>query len=334
MGVFKKGDNWYIDYYAFGRRKRERIGPAKRLAETVLQKRKVEIAEGRYLDIKRKKKVGFEAFAEEFIALHSKPNKKSWISDVYNLRAIAPFFKGKNLYEISAQDIERFKATRSKQVKPATVNRELATIKTLFNKAVAWGKLEESPAKGISFLREPASRMRYLEKEEIAKLLSNCSEHLRPIVTIALFTGMRRGEIFGLRWQNIDFYRGIIYLLDTKNSSKREVYMNDLVKNALSEIQRHPDSPYVFCSDDGKPRHDIRKSFWTALRKSGIANFRFHDLRHTFASQLVMSGIDINTTRELLGHKDIRMTLKYAHLSPSHKKRAVEILSEQIGTVK
>lgn len=333
MGVFKKGNNWYIDYYVSGRRKREKIGPSKALAETVLSKRKVEIAEGWYLDIKKKEKIKFEVFAEEFISLHSKPNKKSWISDVYNLRAIIPFFKGKNLYEITIQDIEKFKAARSKVVRPATVNRELATIKTLFNKGVMWGKLEESPAKNVRFLREPAGRLRYLEREEIIRLLSNCSEHLKPIVTVALFTGMRRSEILNLRWHDIDFQRGIIYLLDTKNGAKREVYINDLVKRALIKVRKHPGSSYIFCNKDGRPYHNIRKSFWTALKKSGIINFRFHDLRHTFASQLVMAGVDINTTRELLGHKDIRMTLRYAHLSPDHKKRAVDILGKRMDTI-
>jgi len=333
MSVFKKGDNWYIDYYVSGRRKREKIGPNKALAETVLRKRKVEIAEGRYLDIKKQERIKFEVFAEEFIALHSKPNKKSWISDVYNLRATNPFFKGKNLYEITIQDIEKFKAIRSKAVKPATVNRELATIKTLFNKAVMWGKIEENPAKCVKFLHEPIGRLRYLEREEMIKLLSNCSKHLKPIVTVALFTGMRRSEILNLKWRDIDFKRGIIYLLDTKNGTKREVYMNELVGKILIKVRKHPDSSYIFCNKSGNPYHDIRKSFFTALRKSDIINFRFHDLRHTFASQLVMAGVDINTTRELLGHKDIRMTLRYAHLSPDHKKRAVDILGKRMDTI-
>jgi len=345
MGIYRKGENYYIDYYVNGERKRECISPDKRLTETVLKKRKVEIAEGRYLNIKKKEKISFEEFSEEFLTLHSKPNKKSWQSDFYNLKNIAPFFKGKNLYEITVHDIERFKVARSKQVigrfkaarsklvKPSTVNRNLATIKTLFNKAVEWGKLEESPARKVKFLREPEGRLRYLEKEEIQKLLFNSSDRIRPIITLAVFTGMRRGEILKLKWYDIDFQRGIIYLLDTKNGAKREVFMNDLVKRTLLKVPKHPESPYVFCDNSGKTYHDIRKSFWTALKKSGILNFRFHDLRHTFASQLVMSGIDINTVRELLGHKDIRMTLRYSHLSQDYKRRAVDILGKQMDTI-
>jgi integrase len=308
------------------------IGSNRRLAEIVLKKRETEIVEGRFLDKKKNEKVKFEDFAKEFLSLHSKPNKKSWQSDYYNLKNITPFFRGRNLYEITVHDIEKYKAERSKLVKPATVNRDLATIKTTFNKAVEWRKLEESPAKPVKFLREPGGRLRYLEKEEIQKLLSNCSDRIKPILTLAIFTGMRRGEILKLKWHDIDYQRGIIYLLDTKNGAKREVFMNDLVKNALIGVRKHPESPYVFCDKNGRPYHDIRKSFYTALEKSGIISFRFHDLRHTFASQLVMSGVDINTVRELLGHKDIRMTLRYSHLSQDYKRRAVDILGSRMGT--
>ena len=121
---------------------------------------------------------------------------------------------------------------------------------------------------------------------------------------------MRRGEIFGLKWHDIDVKRNIITLLDTKNGDKREIPMNEQVKTALIRVRKHPDCAYIFCNEKGVPLHDIRKSYSTALRKSGITNFRFHDLRHTFASQLVMSGVDLNTVRELLGHKDMTMTLR------------------------
>ena len=108
--------------------------------------------------------------------------------------------------------------------------------------------------------------------------------------------------------------------------------MNKEVKDAIIAVRKHPESPYVFCNEHGDPRHDIRKSYSTALQKSGIKDFRFHDLRHSFASQLVMAGVDLNTVRELLGHKDITMTLRYSHLAPRHKQHAVDILSKKMDS--
>ena len=107
--------------------------------------------------------------------------------------------------------------------------------------------------------------------------------------------------------------------------------MNEVVKNELIKVRKNRKSPYIFCHPNGERVKDIRKSFWTALKKSGIKDFRFHDLRHTAASQLVMAGVDLNTVREILGHNTIEMTLRYAHLSPNHKKRAVDVLGESIG---
>ena len=205
-------------------------------------------------------------------------------------------------------------------------------LKNIFTKAVEWNKISENKIKNVKLLRTSNKRLRYLEKEEIPKLINNCAIHLKPIVILALNTGMRRGEIFGLKWQDIDYRRGIIYLLDTKNSEKREVPINETVKRAILGVRKNKHSAHVFCNNNGKPYIDSRKAFHTALRKAEIKNFRFHDLRHTFASQLVMMGVDLNTVRELLGHKSLDMTLRYAHLSPDHKSRAVAKFGHQMDT--
>jgi integrase len=333
MAIFRRGEDYYIDYYVQGKRKREKIGPSKTLAENVLRKRKLQIAENRFLDIKRQEKIKFEDFANTYFELHSKQHKKSWTRDKSLIKNLISFFGGKYLYEITPMLIEKYKIARRNEVSPATTNREVACLKNMFTKAIEWGKAEENPVKKVKLFRENNCRIRYLEKEEIRKLLKACSKHLRPIVAVALNTGMRKGEILNLKWHDIDFKRGIIYLLDTKNNEKREVPMNELLKKALISVPKHPDSPYVFCNKDGKPYANVRKSFFTALKKSGIVNFKFHDLRHTFASHLVMSGIDLNTVKELLGHKSIEMTLRYSHLSPDHKKRAVDILGRQMDAI-
>ena len=186
----------------------------------------------------------------------------------------------------------------------------------------------------FKFFKENNQHLRFLEKDEIIKLITNGPEPLKSIIIVALNTGMRRGEIMGLKWRDIDFRRGVIHLFNTKNGEKREVPMNEEVKNALIGIRKHPKSEYIFTKNDGRPYGDFKKSFFTALKKSDIKEFRFHDLRHTFASHLVMSGVDLNTVRELLGHKSLAMTLRYSHLSPSHKKHAVETLSKHLVPIR
>lgn len=331
MAVYrsKKDGYYYIDYYVDGRRKREKISKNKKLAENVLAKRKVEIAEGKYLDVRSKrKKWRFLEFADEYYKYHCIHMKSRKKTHEVHLRVLRAYFGDKYLDQISVMGIEKFKTKRIKEVSPATVNRALSCLKSLFNKAIAWEKFEgPNPVCKVKLLKENNKRLRYLEKEEIARLLSVCDESLKPVVIIALNTGMRLSEILYLKWQDVDFKRGIIYLLKTKSGDKREIPMNELVEAALKSIRKHPTSEYIFYHRDGSPRKTVRKSFTTALKKADIINFRFHDLRHTFASHLVMAGIDLNTVRELLGHADLTMTLRYAHLSPDHKKKAVDALA-------
>jgi len=332
MAIFRKNNNWWIDYYAYGKRRREKIGTSKTLAENVLRKRKVEIAENKYLDIRRDKKIKFEDFSEEYLELHSK-NKKSYDTDCKIVNLLKKSFGGRYLSKITLLDIEKFKSKRREEVSPATVNRALAVLKSMFNRAIAWEKADSNPCRAVKLFKENNQRLRFLEKEEIVKLLANCNKHLKTIIIVALNTGMRKGEILKLKWHDVDIRRGVIHIIDSKNGEKREIPINEQVKTAFIRTSKHPDSPYIFCNKDGEPYGDVRKSFFTALKKSGILNFHFHDLRHTFASHLVMNGVDLNTVRELLGHKSLEMTLRYSHLSPDHKKRAVDILGRRMDTI-
>jgi len=215
-------------------------------------------------------------------------------------------------------------------VKPATVNRRLACLKTMFNKAIEWGKLEFNPMKRVKLLKENNQRIRYLEKDEIKRLIENCSDHLRPIVLLALNKGMRCGEILNLKWDDIDFRQKIIYIRNSKSGEKREIPMNDIVAATLQQIKKISLSPYVFANKESRPFKKVYKGFKAALKRAGINNFTFHDLRHTFASHLVMSGVDLRTVQELLGHKMFNMTLRYAHLSPDHKRKAVDDLASEM----
>lgn len=332
--VFKRGDKWGIDYVANGIRRREIVGDNKAIALKALQKKQVLIAENRFLDVKRQPKMKVCELTEKYTELYLKQNRANWEkAEKNNLRHINNFMGDKYIHELTPVDVEKFRLERLQVVSKSSVNKNVGCLRAMFNKAIEWKLFEGvNPVKGIRFYKLDNRRLRYLEKSEIQRLLGHCEGHLKDIVEFAINTGMRKGEIFNLKWHDIDWNNGLVHLLQTKNHEKREIPINENVRNVLIRVKRNLDSPYVFNSFNGKPFNDIKKSFYTALDKSGIDNFRFHDLRHTFASQLVMSGVDLLTIKELLGHKRMEMTLRYSHLSCDHKKRAVKSLDSINGT--
>lgn len=329
MGVYKRGRIYYIDYYYQGRRIRERVGPNKKLASQALDARKGSIVQDRY-DLKRPRtEIRFSVFTKKYLE-YSRANKKSYKRDEVSIKALMPYFGDKLLSEITSWLIEKYKVSRREVVKPATVNRELACLKHIFSKAIEWGKASDNPVKKVKLFREDNRRLRFLSDEECRDLIASSAEHLRPIIITALNTGMRLGEILGLKWKDINFNQGIITVEKTKNDESRKIQVNDLLIETLRDLRKISNSEYVFCDKEGRPYTTVKTAFKTALEKAGIKDCVFHTLRHTFASNLVMRGVDIVTVKELLGHKTIDMTMRYSHLSSEHKKRAVKLL-EKIG---
>ena len=332
MSIYQRGENWYIDFTFKGQRVRESIGPSRKSAEKVIAKKKTEIAENKYLDKKKDPDpIKFHDFAKEYLQW-AKANKKpyTYSRDLYAMRRFEKEFQGKTIQEITTWQIEKWKSKRKETLVAASVNRELALLKHLFSKAVEWRRLKENPARDVKRFKGEVRRTRFLMPDEIQKLISNCGDlldgYLKPIVTIAVHTGMRKGELLGLKWEQVNFEQGFITLLDTKNHERRDIPMNETVKAVLRAMERKGD--LVFPNRNGRQIDGVPLyfAFHEALTGSGITDFRVHDLRHSFASNLVMAGEDLNTVRELLGHKRMEMTLRYAHLSPKHKMRAVNVL--------
>jgi len=328
MGVYKQGGSWFIDYRVEGRRKREKIGASKKLADTVLAKRKTEIAEGKFLDRKRIPKVRFEDFADEYLE-YSKANKRNYGRERYLMRHLVKAFGDRWLSEISVWHVERHKAQRRAMVAPATVNRELTLLKHMFTKAIEWDRAKANPVKSVKLLREANARVRFLTGDEETRLLAECPENLRTLVIAAMHTGFRRGELLSLRWNDVDFANGLVTVQAsyTKNGERRSVPMSRTLRGVLERLhQEQPDGEHVFRNEQGGPYVSPTTAFESAVKRAALVDFRFHDLRHTFASRLVMGGQDIRTVQELLGHKSITMTLRYSHLSPTHRAKAVAIL--------
>jgi integrase len=168
---------------------------------------------------------------------------------------------------------------------------------------------------------------------EIDALLKACddlrtySPHLKPLLQVALFTGMRRGELLGLTWEQIR--HGFIYLRETKSGKARQIPIGADAATVLAGLRKknHLASPFVFADSQGKRFYEAKRSFASACRRVGVEDFRFHDLRRTFASHLVMTGIGLKAVQELLGHADLTMTMRYAHLSQGHLQEAVAALN-------
>lgn len=326
---------WQIDCYdPRGKRVKKRF-PKKADGEAYLGKVVASIKEDRYKDISDKKKASLTTFNE----------LADRYGDACKYEKSCADFKGKiipllratfglePLSQITYLDLETFRNQRrgiSRFGKPrshARINRELAVLRHMMTKAVTWGLLQSSPFKSGEklFLKEDNRRLRFLAEEDIPRLLDKCSSYIRPIVKLAINTGIRRGELLGLRWEQI--VNGFIYLdvADTKTAKPRHIPINAQAHTALKERrgENHLKSPYVFCDATGEPWKEIKDGFKNACRRAGIMDCRFHDLRHTYASHLVMRRVGLKTVADLLGHANIQMTMRYAHLAPGHSQDAV-----------
>jgi len=336
MGLYKRGNVWWITINKDGKRyyystktsdkkKAEEIYARVilKLSSTDIEKKEVykETSQG----------ITFSDFFKNQYLSWCYKRQEYYRVKKYYLNVLPDWFKQLKLYQIGLKEVEKLQNYWiEKEYSKATCNRYLSILKASMTKAYDWNMVTEETLKSIrkaKALKGENKRLRYLTEHEIVSLLQNCDPHLYPIVFTALNTGMRKSEILNLKWDNIDLKHGLILLDKTKNSERREIPINEPLKQLFKQLftNRRLDKDYVFVNPKtGKPyTKDLKRSFHSACKKAGIRDFRFHDLRHTFASQLVMNGVDLKTVQELLGHKDIKMTLRYAHLSQAHKKEAV-----------
>jgi len=293
--------------------------------------------------------------------------RKSGPATVKRIRSNFDHLMHRSLYDISLWVIEKWRSEQLKGGKAGTtINRDVTSLKACLSRAVEWGVLDENPLQKLRPIRtDNLSRARYLTADEERSLrktlrerdeqlckrresgnkwrrerhlatlpdlsLRLFSDYLRPMVLLTMNTGLRRGEVLQLKWSDVDLLqRKVIIRGDNAKSGKtRYVPLND---EAVSTLQRWQPSAeatgWVFPARDGGRLTSIKTSWKSVLKNAAIADFRWHDLRHHFASRLVMKGVDLNTVRELLGHSDLSMTLRYAHLSPEHKADAVARLCD------
>jgi len=334
-GVFERPRGsgiWWVRYHdEHGREYREKVG-AKGLAADVYRKRKTEIAERRFFPERiHRREVPLGTMIDEVL------------ERTKNLRAACEYARaGKSwkaalgrrlLSQVLPGDIQRYAARRLRKVAPATVNRELSFLRRVFNLALADGKVDRNPFRQVKFFKENNERVRFLSDDEETRLQKALPPKDWQVVAIALHTGLRRSELFHLEWEHVDFTTGLLTVPRSKSGERRRVPMNDTVRDILRELPSRLKGRWVFPSKHGKtpldPKNAMNRVFVPALKDAGIQNFHWHDLRHTFASRLVMAGVDLRTVQELMGHKTIAMTVRYSHLSPAHQLEAVQRLARR-----
>lgn len=338
---------WQLTYFG-KKRVRLNIRGTKKEADAELAKRVSMIAESpkRYLNIKEQKSYTFDELIECYRE-HFRDQTAYQTGKRHHVDLVADEFKGRLLDTISYYDCETYKlkrkrteTRRKKKRAPSTLNKEVGTLRQLMRKAVEWEMIEQSPFDRGQSLQEKVcnERTRFLSEEEITRLLAKCDTWLKELVIVAIHTGMRKGELMSLTWKQIK--GGFIYLPKTKNGEARKVPINEDAA-AIFGVRRKRlqlKSRYVFCHETKKkdrkghlllyePVGDFSTAFDKAVKDAGIDDCWFHDLRHTFASHAVMRGRTLKEVQELLGHKSIKMTMRYAHLAEKHKVDAVNALN-------
>ena len=262
------------------------------------------------------------------------PDKRTVNMDRLHLRQVDPFLRGKRLNEINMDVLWHFIHARRERdgVANATVNRALEIVRRILNLAhPEWGWLDRVPR--IRMLKEPTRRIRFLTREEADRLHEALPEHLRPVVQVALATGCRMSEILHLEWRRVDLGRRVAWLDPgtTKNGEGRGIPLNNDAVLALRAVQgTHPRWWFTY---QGEPMRAVGSAWERSLRRAGIEAFRFHDLRHTWASWHVMSGTSLQELMELGGWKSFEMVLRYAHLAPEHLSSAAKRIERDWGVV-
>ena len=332
MSVFfkKRKDGtsaWYYDFMHNGVRYRAVGGTTKTQALRVQEKVRNDLISEEFSLTSKLPTILIEKFAE--IYLQRRQHLRSSKRDDLSVRTLLRYFKGKILTSIKPQDIEDYIGIRRNNgLSNATINRELACLKRMYNLAIKWEKAKFNPVNDVEFLKEPPGRTRFLSEKECQKLIQCADNHLKPIIITALNTGMRLGEILSLTQEQVHIDSVInpyIELEQTKNNKKRFVPLNNDMIFLFKSLKNG--TPFIFLSTRKKPLLSVRKPFEKALSKAGISNFRFHDLRHTFASHYVMNGGDLLSLKEILGHSDIKMVERYAHLASAHKRKMIDNLN-------
>jgi integrase len=330
-GVFEKqpgSDIWWIRYYIDGREHREKVG-RRGDAIKLYKLRKTDALRGMKLPTNMKHKgVRFRVIAQEAIDWYVNHDRRDIRNFKGRMQFILEAFADRVANEIKPSDIDAW--INSHKWSAATKNRYKNVFGKTFKIALADGKVTGNPARMVEQRMENNARIRFLLDDEEKRLREAITRRFpmhMPEFDVALNTGMRKSEQYSLEWLEVSLTRKRIRLSKTKNGSNREIPLNKTCVKAFEELHAiRPHNGRIFQSKYGRDLNSPRKWFELAVEEANVPDFRWHDLRHTFISRLVMKDVNLRTVQELAGHKTISMTIRYAHLAPEHNQAAIEKL--------
>lgn len=325
--VYKRGQKWYIDYTNMGKRIRKSVGNRRKIAERILiecEREKYYKNSGISIQSKINTKELFQQFRQHKQRQVSEPTMR-------NINFRLKFWEQQHNSDTFSllQPQELNEIINNMEVCPAVINQYIATLNQLYRYAISLNIIKENPLKSISRFKEKRRKApRFFTKEEVQTIMNLCSPFYKDLFTFMLYTGMSRDDIRNLKKNNIDFNNGIIKFQRRKTGALQSIPIHPEVRKFLPN--RLYISEYIFCKKNGSQYSP--NSWWDyfkrLLRKAGIHNASLHTFRHTFASWLVMEGVDLIVVSRLLGHKDIKTTQIYAHLAPDYVKKAINKLPE------
>jgi integrase len=338
MGLYRRPDSpiYWMSFTANGEAYRRSTGTSDpKLATQIYAKVQTQIIEGKWFEIDESRQRTFDEMMDRYLREHSQINKtqESYANDKNYIRHLSKAFSGLTLDKITPKRIAEYKSLRIKEgAKPQTLKHEMTCLNHAFNLSMKeWEWINFNPCQRVKMPKVNNQIDRWLTYDEEERLLNACYDRpwLKDVIRFALNTGMRQGEIMRLKWPDVDIFRKTAILLKTKNNERRTVPLNQTVIDILKGKAKVVSvTGYVF-THNNQPltKRVIQKQFSTSMKRARITSFRFHDLRHTFATRLAQSGkVDIYTISKLLGHKDIRMTQRYAHHCPESVRYGVDIL--------
>lgn len=339
MAVYRrKGSRfWQAEYYVNGKQVQfSTRATNKPAAEKVLALRVADVLRGEFVG---QTKITLLKLWEEYFEL-AKVSKRSWRRDEQIMKHLSPMFGAMLLQNISVGQIERYKSVRLDEgASPATVNRETALLKHLFNEADRRGYYcGRNPMKAVKFLPEDNLKVRTVSEAEEGALMKCCLPYQQDLVRFALNTGLRLGDIVGLKWKEVDWERRTITVQVRKTRRMQELPLN---VDALSVVRAadavRKQSEFVFYNPmTGEPWKDLWLGFKKACRKAGIEAVTWHTFRHTFATRLLRAGVSFMTVKRLLGHSSSKITERYVHETFEDDRRGVESIargSDNVVTV-